>query len=298
MKLKNGLMLVLTAFIWGVAFVSQTVGMDHVGPFAFNSLRFLIGGMVLLPVIFLRRKKSPLPRDNQGRKALLLGGAVCGVVLAAASAFQQFGLFYGVPTGKAGFITALYIVLVPLLGLLFRKKVGLQVWIGVVLAALGLYFLCMTSGFSEVAIGDVMLMVCALLYAVHILVVDHFAPRTDGIQLACVQFLVAGVCQGILMACTEEITWAGICAAWIPLLYSGLLATGVGFTFQIIGQKGMNPTVASLLMSLESVFAVLAGWVLLEQTLSLREWLGILLMGAAILLAQLPSPRKKPKTAE
>ena len=273
--LRQSLLLLLTATIWGVAFVAQSVGMDYVGPFTFNVMRSIIGGVVLLPCIALLGKingkgntEAAKKMDGKERKTLFIGGIACGVLLCIASNLQQFGIMY-TSVGKAGFITAMYIVVVPVLGIFFGKKVSGKVWCGVGIAVAGLYLLCMTeSGFS-VQKGDFLLMLCALAFSLHILVIDYFSPKADGVKLSC------------------------ILAAWMPILYAGVMSCGVAYTLQIIGQKGMNPTVASLILSMESVVSVIAGFLILHQTLSLRELIGCVLMFAAIILVQLPDRAKK-----
>lgn len=273
--------------IWGVAFVAQSAGMEYVGPFTFNAVRSVIGGIVLIPCIFiLNRGKQNRQRSRQGRRDLIRGGICCGIFLAAASSFQQFGIQH-TSVGKAGFITALYILLVPLLGLLFGKRVSRRVWIAVAIAVLGMYLLCVNEGFS-IAFGDLLVMVCALLFAVHILVVDYFSPRADGVQLSCIQFFTCGLICAVGMFLFEKPSFQQILTAWMPVLYAGVMSCGVAYTFQIIGQRDTDPTVASLILSLESVVSVLAGWLLLHQALSLRELGGCALVFCAIVLAQLP----------
>ena len=290
MKTKNACMLILTAFIWGTAFVAQSVGMDYLGPFTFNGVRNLIGGAALLPCIAF------LGRGNRGnapgsRKDLIIGGVCCGVLLFAASSLQQIGLVY-TTAGKSGFITAFYIVIVPVLGIFLRQKVGWKIWTAVGIALVGLYFLCITEGFS-VNIGDFYVFLCALLFSLHILVIDHFAPRVDGVKMSCIQFFVCGLISLIPMFALETPTISGLLAGWFPLFYAGVLSCGVGYTLQIVGQKNVNPTVASLLLSLESCFSVLAGWIILGERLSVREGMGCVLMFAAIILAQLPEKKKE-----
>jgi drug/metabolite transporter (DMT)-like permease len=292
---RNPLLLLLTATIWGVAFVAQSVGMDYVGAFTFSCVRCLIGGLVLVPCIFLldKLRLKGLAADAPERaiytwkqKELFVGGICCGLALFVATNLQQFGLKY-TTVGKAGFITALYIVIVPVIGIFLKKTKGFRIWISVVLAVAGLYLLCMTEGFSLSA-GDFLVLLCALVFSIHIMVVDYFSPKVDGIRMSCIQFFVCGVLSGIGMLLTEQPHVGAMLQAWIPILYAGVLSCGVAYTLQIVGQKGMNPTVASLIMSLESVVSVLAGWLLLGQSLSVREISGCVLMFAAILLAQLP----------
>lgn len=293
--LRQSLLLFLTATIWGVAFVSQSVGMDYVGPFTFNAARSLIGAAVLVPCIFLlqklqRREQGREVHRKEDRKTLLTGGICCGVILAVASSFQQFGLQY-TTVGKAGFITAMYIILVPLFGIFLKKRVGLRIGISVVVAVAGLYLLCMTESLRLEA-GDVLVLICAVVFSFHIMVIDHFSPLVDGVKMSCIQFLVCGILCSIGMFVFEEPSLSMLFAAWKPILYAGVMSCGVAYTLQIIGQKGMNPTVASLIMSLESVISVLAGFVLLGEVLSGRELAGCVLMFAAIVLAQLPDRKQ------
>lgn len=285
---RSSLLLFLTAVIWGVAFVAQSAGMDYVGPFTFNAVRSLIGGVVLIPCIFLlnRGRQTAPEQTPQERKTLLTGGLWCGFFLAVASSFQQFGIQY-TSVGKAGFITALYILLVPLLGRLLGKRIGWRVWTAVGIAVIGMYLLCVTEGFS-IAFGDLLVMVCALLFAVHILVVDHFSPRVDGVKLSCIQFFTCGALCAAGMLLFEHPSPSQILDAWMPILYAGVMSCGVAYTFQILGQRDTDPTIASLILSLESVVSVLAGWLLLHQALSPRELAGCALVFCAIILAQLP----------
>lgn len=289
--LKNSLILLLTATIWGVAFVAQSVGMDYVGGFTFNAVRSIIGSIVLLPVIlFLDRQKTPAVRTEEekksGQKTLLMGGIACGICLCLASNFQQFGIKY-TTVGKAGFITACYIVIVPILGLFLKKKCSPYIWGAVVMALIGLYLLCITDGFS-IGKGDILVMICAVLFSLHILVIDYFSPKVDGVKMSCIQFLVCGILSGIPALIFENPQISSILAAWQPILYAGVMSCGVAYTLQIVGQKNMNPTVASLILSLESCISVLAGWIILDQRLSTKEILGCVIMFAAIILAQLP----------
>ena len=293
-KLKNRLLLVLVALIWGVAFVAQSEGAKDVGPYTFNAVRMIIGGLVLLPCIKImdafRAKEPDAPREKGG-KALWLGGLCCGVVLFLASTLQQVGILY-TTAGKAGFITALYIVLVPILGLFFGRKTGAALWISVALAVVGMYFLCMTGSLS-LGRGEALCMLCALFFAVHITVIDHFSPDVDGVRMSCIQFFVCGGLSVVLMFLFEKPDIHKIVSAWLPILYTGVLSSGVAYTLQIVAQKNVNPTVASLLMSLESVFSALAGWAILGQGLSGRELFGCALLFAAIILAQLPIGKRK-----
>lgn len=291
---KNFILLFFTAIIWGVAFVAQSVGMDYVGPYTFNAVRSFLGGIVLIPCIFMfcRPKSSAKEREKtlDRPRDLVIGGGLCGLMLFISTTLQQVGIQY-TTVAKAGFITALYIVLVPVLGIFIKKKIGLKVWISVVIALAGLYLLCMKGSFS-LGKGDFLVLLCSLCFALHILVIDYFTQRVSGVKLSCIQFFITGILSSVLMFLFETPTWAGILAAWLPIFYAGVFSCGVAYTFQIIGQRGTDPTVASLILSLESVVSVLAGWLLLGQGLTPREILGCVLMFGAILLAQV-SPSKK-----
>lgn len=295
-QIKNSLLLLLTACIWGVAFVAQSVGMDYVEPFTFNCVRSIIGGLVLIPCIWFldylskkeKRGEKSAEKLRTEQKTLLTGGICCGIVLFLASNFQQFGVKY-TTVGKAGFITACYIVIVPLLGLFFKKRCSPLIWLSVALALTGLYLLCITESF-HIGTGDILVFICAVLFSIHILVIDYFSPKVDGVRMSCIQFFVCGILSGAAMLLTETPNLTDILAAWQPILYAGVMSCGVAYTLQIIGQKDMNPTIASLILSLESCISVLAGWMILGQTMSIREFLGCVVMFAAIILAQLPTP--------
>ena len=290
---KSPLLLLLTATIWGVAFVAQSVGMDYVKPFTFNGVRSLLGAVVLVPVIFLfgRQKKDDgigtgADKKRKDSKTLWLGGILCGLCLCVASSLQQIGIQY-TTAGKAGFLTAMYIIIVPVIGLFLGKKCNLSLGISIALATVGLYLLSIKDGFN-INTGDIYVIICAVVFAVHIMVIDYFAPKCNGVKLSCIQFLVCGVLCMIVALIFEKPQFSQIMAAWLPIAYAGIMSCGVAYTLQIIGQKGMNPTVASLILSLESVISVLAGWLILQQTLSFRELIGCVIMFAAIILAQLP----------
>ena len=291
-QIKSSLLLLLTATIWGVAFVAQSIGMEYVGPFTFNSVRCFIGMIVLSPVCLILRNKDRAkdvsPVGN--RRTLIEGGLVCGVFLCLASNFQQFGIKY-TTVGKAGFITACYIVLVPVFGMFLKKKTGPFIWAAVFIALIGLYLLCMKEGLS-LSKGDALVMVCAVLFAFQILAVDHYSPLVSGVELSMMQFLVCGIGSGIPALIFEKPQISSIPAAWQPILYAGVLSCGVAYTLQIIGQKNLDPTIASLIMSLESCISVLAGWLILGQAMTARELLGCAVMFAAIILAQLPGGRE------
>ena len=298
MKLRNSLLLLITATIWGTAFVAQSVGMDYVGPMTYVCARSIIGMIVLLPVIAVLNRVGPpraaeTPEERRkGRKTLVIGGVCCGTVLCIASCTQQLTLLH-TTVGKAGFMTACYILVVPLIGLLFGRRCGLKHWCSVAIALAGLYFLCMTGGSFGFAMGDLIGLSCALLFSIHITVIDHFSPMVDGVKMSCIQFFFCAILSGIGMLIFEQPSFVNILAAWKPILYAGAMSSGVGYTLQIVGQKGMNPAVASLIMSLESVISVIAGWLILGQALSGREIFGCVLMFGAIVLAQLPERKKQ-----
>lgn len=306
MKLKNALLLALTAFIWGTAFAAQSVGMDYIGPFTFNGVRSLIGAIAVLPCVLVQRKnnkhrsmetsnesaKNIIPESDRSagdksKKELAVGGILCGVCLFIASSLQQIGIKY-TSAGKAGFITACYIVIVPVIGIFMKKTSGWKIWAAVGLALTGLYCLCITDGFS-VGKGDILIFLCAVAFSVHILVIDYFSPKVSGVELSCIQFLVCGILSLPCMFIFETPHINAIISAWLPILYAGVLSSGVAYTLQIIGQKNVNPTIASLILSLESCFSVLAGWIILHESLSIKERIGCVLMFVAIILAQMPS---------
>ena len=288
--------LFVAAFIWGTAFVAQDTGMDYIEPFTFQAVRSFIGGIFLLLIIYIRDSfKNFRPKQveevKSDNKATFIGGIFCGIVLTVAACFQQFGIKYST-VGKAGFITALYVIFVPLCSLFFGKKIRPIIFVSVILATIGLYLLCMVESFS-LSFGDTLLLICAFSYTAHIIVIDKFSPKADCIKLSCIQFFVAGVLATILMFIFEKPNVDAILKATGPLLYTGVLSSGIAYTLQIIGQKNTEqPAIASLIMSLESVFAVLAGAVVLAQIPTVYESLGCLILFIAIIIAQIP-PRKK-----
>lgn len=311
-QLKNSLLLLLAATIWGFAFVAQSVGMDYVGPFTFNMTRNIIGGLVLIPCIFFLKKmntsesvkdsvqnsgisESPEKSTHSHKntdKLVWIGGICCGLCLAIASSLQQIGIQY-TTVGRAGFITACYIVLVPIFNLiLFRKKCSPLIWFSVILSVVGLYLLCMQGTFA-LGKGEFLVMLCAVAFSVHILVIDYFAPYVDCVKMSCIQFFICGIVCSVPAFLFENPQITNMLQAWMPILYAGVLSSGVAYTLQIVGQKNMNPAVASLLLSMESCFSVLAGWLLLQQKLSYKELFGCVLMFVAIVLAQMPTPSKK-----
>ena len=289
---------ILAAFIWGTAFVAQDLCADSIGAFAFNATRYFIAVLALLVVILisdkLKKNKPTLTAQEKkaANKQLWLGGLCCGAALAIASNFQQAGLVAGTDAGKAGFITALYVILVPVFGLFFKRKVSLPTWIAVVLSVVALYLLCIKGDFS-LAPGDLLVLVCAVCFAVHILVIDHFTAYCDGVKLSCLQFLFAGIISTICMFIFEDVDFAAILSCALPLLYVGIFSCGVGYTLQILAQKDSNPTVVTILLSLESVFAVIAGAIILKQQMTVREYIGCAIMFAAVILAQIQFPARQ-----
>lgn len=294
-NLKGSLILTLTALIWGVAFVAQSSAADSVPPFTFNAIRALIGAFFLFLVLLLLSKKQKaelIPKDPAAKKTVLTGGLVCGLVLTVSFNLQQFGIAL-YPAGvaaeaRSGFLTALYVILVPLISLLFGKRIALPLLFSIAVAVVGIYLLCLSGGWQGVYLGDLLTLCCALTFALHILSVDKYVGAVGGVRLSMLQLTVCGVISAVLGLCFEKAVWENILAAAPQLLYLGIFSSGVAYTLQIIGQKFASPTVASLVMSLESVFAALGGWLILGNKLSLREGLGCALVFAAILFAQLP----------
>ncbi|MBQ6570508.1 MAG: DMT family transporter [Clostridia bacterium] len=287
-------MLTVTAAIWGFAFVAQDVGMDFVGPITFNGVRFFIGAAVLVPVIIIFniiRAKKGEKNVSGGFKSVLKASLCCGTLLFIASTLQQIGIKY-TSAGKAGFVTAMYIVLVPLLGIFLKRKTTVLTWLAIAVAVVGLYFLCINEQL-RISTGDLLVLVASLFWAVQILTIDHFADKVDCLKLACGEFFVSGLFSLPLMLAFEKVTAPSLYACAVPLAYAGLLSCGVAYTLQPVGQKYTAPTLASLIMSLESVFAVLGGFLFLNETLTLRELLGCGLLLGAVVLAQIPAGNLK-----
>ena len=301
-KMQSNILLLITAFIWGSAFVAQKSGMDYIEPFTYNGIRTFIGGLVLIPVILImnRGKAKPeeteLTEEEQAAKAaqnklLIIGGICCGAALFVASSLQQFGVSY-TTAGKAGFITTLYVVIVPIISVIIGKKVRPIMWLCVIMGAVGLYLLCMTDASFKLKFGDMLVLLCAFAFSLHIMIIDHFSPKVDGVKLSCIQFLFAGLLGIICMFIFEKPVISDICDAGGTILYAGIMSCGAAYTLQILGQKYTNPTLATLLMSLESVFAAIAGWLILKETMGVREIVGCVLIFAAIVVSQL-NPGKK-----
>lgn len=315
--IKGVTLLLIGSFIWGTTFVAQSMGTDHLDAFSFNCIRNFIGVFALIPVLLwqvctkkedMNIVQSAVSCDNLPTthtketflsklhnvftRDLMIGGIICGTALCLASNFQQMGIESST-VGKSAFITTLYIVLVPLLGLFFKKKLPFQIWCGVILAIIGLYLLCMKNEAFVLETGDIYLLLCAFFFTIQITAVDYYAPKVNCIALSMMQFFVTAILSGICMLFNSLPTWNDILGGMIPLLYAGVLSSGVAYTFQIIGQKHLAPTVASLIMSLESVFATLAGWVVLKEYLSTKELIGCGLVFVAVILTQLPIKNRR-----
>ncbi len=283
--MKSNLMLLVAAAIWGFGFVAQRLGMNFLEPFMFNTMRFFLGSISLLPLLWFLSRKTPVKvPDKSGKPPLWKGGILCGLVLFVAAALQQYGLFY-TTAAKAGFITGLYLILVPMLGILLRHKTGLTIWLGAALALAGLYLLSVNDNFT-MSLGDSLIFIGSLFWAFHILVIDHFSGRVDPIQLSAVQFLVCGFLSLVVSLAVETPTLNNIIACWKPILFAGVVSVGIAYTLQVIAQKNANPSHAAIIMSLEAVFAAIGGVWLLDETLSARAWFGCGLMMAGMLLSQ------------
>ena len=291
---KNSLLLLLCSFIWGTAFVAQSAG-SGMGAYSFLAGRSWLAVLVLIPTMLVfdavnRRRTGTdgRPKTEAEKKQLVVAGLVCGTFLFAASAAQQIGITINPSTAKAGFLTAMYVVLVPVFGLFLGRKGSAQLWVSMVIAVLGLYLLCMKNGFTGIESSDWILLSCAVLFSFQIMAVDHFSPRMDGVRLSLAEFLVVSVESTVAAFLFETPTAAEFAANALPILYCGVLSSGVAYTLQILGQRDLNPAIASLIMCLESVFSALGGWMLLHQNLSAREVFGCVLIFAAVVLAQLP----------
>ena len=294
-QLRGTALLILAAMIWGVAFVAQSEGMNYVGPFTFQAVRQMLGAVILLPVILFRDRRgveSALrPKTKKEWKTLLLSGLLCGVVLFCASSLQQIGLMH-TTAGKSGFLTAMYVIFVPLLGIFIGKKIGAKVIVAAIIALVGMYFLCIQGDISF-GVGELLTLGAAICFAVHILLIDRFGPQVDGVRMASLQFFVCSILSIPFMFLTEQPQLSSILACWLPICYAGILSCGVAYTLQILAQKNTDPTIASITLSLESVFASISGWIILGQAMNMLEIFGAALMFAAIVLAQLPDKKKR-----
>lgn len=294
---KGSIMLLITSIIWGTAFVAQSEGMNYVEPFTYNAMRTLLGGVVLIPVMILFRfsdKRNGKKKSSCSLKNTVIGGICCGIALFIASSFQQAGIAQ-TTAGKAGFVTALYIVIVPMIGIFLHKKMPLQMWLFIAIALAGFWLLCIKQDIG-ISSGDLLVFFGAIAFAVHITVIDYFNQKnTDGVLMSCIQFFTAGLLMLICMFIFEKPTIPNIIGAGGTILYAGILSCGVAYTLQILGQKHTNPTLATMLMSLESVFAALSGWLILGEKLSIKEFIGCVLIFAAVILAQLAGTDKLKK---
>lgn len=299
-KMQSNILLLITAAVWGAGFVAQKSG-AHIGAFTYNGIRTVIAGLFLIPIIIIldkvmnkseiEAKKSSVQKAAE-KKTLIIGGICCGIVLFVASTLQQYGITF-TTAGKAGFITSLYMVLVPILSVVIGKKVRPIMWGCVAMGAVGLYMLCMTDDSFKLQVGDLFVLICAFAFAIHIMVIGHFSPKCDGVRLSCIQFLVAGAIGCVCMFIFENPEMSEILDATIPILYAGIVSAGIGYTLQIVAQAHAEPTTASLLMSLESVFSVIFGMLLLHEVMSARELTGCLIIFIAVILSQLPSREER-----
>ena len=295
-SVKGTLLLLLISIIWGSTFTAQDIAAQHIGPFTFNFARYIVGAAVLLPVALISsgtaRRRQP-QQNKTSKKTLIIGIIVSGAALFAPAAFQQAGIAY-TTSGKAGFITAMYIVFVPLFGLFLKKKAGLPVWVGVLLSCAGLWLLCM-KGDLTIGRGELLVLCGAVFWAIQILVIDHFAVKMDCFVLACGECFVCGLLSGVMMLVLETPSFADMMKCVWPILYSGVMSCGVAFGLQPLGQRNAPPATAALVMSLESVFAAISGFVFLNERMELKEYIGCVLMFAAVIVVQLPELRKKPE---
>ncbi len=289
-NLKGSIILLITAIIWGSSFVSQKLGVETVGPMTFIGLRTLLGALVLLPVILVKDKFKP----DFKNKDLIIGGTLCGIILCIATLLQTYGMKY-IDAGKSGFLTSLYMIFVPIVGMFIGRKLTFKTIISVLIAMTGMYLLCMKEGFSSIDKGDVLVLICAVFFAFHIIVIDKFSPKTDGIKLSFIQFFIAGFISSLGMIFIEKPDTTNLLISFGPIAYSGIMSCGIAYTLQIIGQKYAEPTIASIIMSLESVFAALSGWLFLNEILTFRELLGCIVVFIAVIYIQLPSLNKKIK---
>lgn len=296
---RSNLLLLMTAIIWGSAFIAQSKGADVIGPFTFNTVRYAMAVVALLPVIYIfsRKKNSEntvdqdIPKAN-GTKTLIIGGIATGIALFTASSLQQYAMAF-TTAAKAGFITTLYVILVPIVGIFLKKKIRPIIWFCALLAVIGLYLLSIKPGTFSISRGDFFVLLCALAFTGHILIIDYFSPKTDGVKLSCIQFAVVSIASFVAMMMTETFVLSEVLNAIIPLLYTGVLSSSVGYTCQIIAQKKADPVISSLILSLESVFAAIFGALILHESMSGREITGCAIMFVAIIIAQLPEKKNR-----
>lgn len=296
---RSNLLLLMTAIIWGSAFIAQSKGADVIGPFTFNTVRYALAVVALLPVIYIFSRKrnrentvdQNIPKAN-GTKTLIIGGIATGIALFTASSLQQYAMAF-TTAAKAGFITTLYVILVPIVGIFLKKKIRPIIWFCALLAVIGLYLLSIKPGTFSISRGDFFVLLCALAFTGHILIIDYFSPKTDGVKLSCIQFAVVSIASFVAMMMTETFVLSEVLDAIIPLLYTGVLSSSVGYTCQIIAQKKADPVISSLILSLESVFAAIFGALILHESMSGREITGCAIMFVAIIIAQLPEKKNR-----
>lgn len=296
---RSNLLLLMTAIIWGSAFIAQSKGADVIGPFTFNTVRYALAVVALLPVIYIFSRKrnsentvdQDIPKAN-GTKTLIIGGIATGIALFTASSLQQYAMAF-TTAAKAGFITTLYVILVPIVGIFLKKKIRPIIWFCALLAVIGLYLLSIKPGTFSISRGDFFVLLCAMAFTGHILIIDYFSPKTDGVKLSCIQFAVVSIASFVAMMMTETFVLSEVLDAIIPLLYTGVLSSSVGYTCQIIAQKKADPVISSLILSLESVFAAIFGALILHESMSGREITGCAIMFVAIIIAQLPEKKNR-----
>jgi drug/metabolite transporter (DMT)-like permease len=285
--MKSNILLIITAMIWGFAFVAQRSGMEYVGPFTFNSIRFSLGALSLLPILILNQRKSFNKKnliDIRTNRFLLKGGIIAGIILFFGASFQQGGMVF-TEAGKAGFITGLYIVLVPVIGLAFKQRTSGGTWLGAIVAFAGLYLLSVKPNLT-MELGDLLVLISAIFWSLHVLTIGRFSPRTDPIQLAFFQFLLCAILSLFTALFKEVITLSSILYAAVPILYAGLVSVGIAYTLQVVAQRDAHPSHAAIIMSLESVFAVIGGWLILNESISLTGLAGCALMLTGMILSQ------------
>ncbi len=296
---RSNLLLLMTAIIWGSAFIAQSKGADVIGPFTFNTVRYALAVVALLPVIYIfsrkRNRENAVDHDipkTHGTRTLIIGGIATGIALFTASSLQQYAMAF-TTAAKAGFITTLYVILVPIVGIFLKKKIRPIIWFCALLAVIGLYLLSIKPGTFSISRGDFFVLLCALAFTGHILIIDYFSPKTDGVKLSCIQFAVVSIASFVAMMMTETFVLSEVLDAIIPLLYTGVLSSTVGYTCQIIAQKKADPVISSLILSLESVFAAIFGALILHESMSGREITGCAIMFVAIIIAQLPEKKNR-----
>lgn len=283
---KGTLFLFLAAIVWGCGLVAQKAGMSHLGPFAFTAIRCTLGGVIMLPLISILNKNKETKSSEASPKYTIFGAFCCSIALTSLIILQQFGLPH-TTVGKAGFITALYILITPVMGLFLGKKANKSLWVGVIIGLVGMYLLCLYNGFSGFNFGDIMMLFAAIAAAAHIHVIDHFVEKIDPVKLSSYQFIITGLTCVIPAILFETVTWSAVVDCAIPILYAGIFSCAVGYTCQVIGQKSTDPSLSSLILSLETVFSLIAGWLIFGEILATNEYIGCALMFVAIIVAQI-----------